>query len=689
MDASGRLGTTSATRTQQLEATSGLTNTSNVFQKSGHCFFQLAGTAGGGSVQDADFSTSEYKGEVGQLQQEITQSATKRPLKERIRDPHNHTAKTQILQLAQLATQENRLAKKEGEYGTGGANEALLALMRNPNTKLLVTSALASAMEGASWVAERETKIGEGVLSTNTLAADAIRACVLMDRKGFSKSKDIGKVFSKLQSHGALNFTHSNLGNGLQKLRPKRRLEFYRLAHASGQQPLPPIQDFVVGKAKTTPKKFFAAISGEKDASGKKNIENRLDFYRSICKKGLKPPFTIQDFVVGEAKTTPKEFFAAISKGASGKKDIENRLDFYKSICKRGLEPTFTIQDFVVGKAKASQDECFAAVKGMDVKDRVKLYRFIRNGTPSLPAPAPDSPAQARGFPVPIRDFVAAKAGATEEEFFAVVKDMDVKDRVELGRFFNTSRYPEGSSASVMDVVAGKQNARPDEFWDVALKVSPIKVGEKEIDSYRALQEQVITPMENIVRQEVGISQAVRTISAANGPQDASTRMHGLNAQMNALLSLPTPDGASVNQVRSALNALAKNFGVVRHILPDERASGKALFRQPKGFAQGQMLNVMKKLGELIPEMKLRCNSGTPDTRNISSQLRDAVTDVQSYFRKHFGAREAEGSAEKAFRFFEKLGIDSNALKGILVNADELAVPLPPNPTAASTPTTG
>ncbi|MDR2419819.1 MAG: hypothetical protein LBD40_00635, partial [Puniceicoccales bacterium] len=337
---------------------SGMSNHMRVYQKNGRDFFRLSDIAGAPPIQraaaGAPASGSAYASTVQSLREQIQTSATSRSLLDRVRDPKNHTAKTQILQLVQLIAEE----EKQGLSG-GEADRALLALMEDSSTRPLLTSALASAMGGAPWVAERNTKIADGVLNMNTLASDAIRTCIWLGRMPREISKDAGEIFSQLRSHGAFSFSPSRLLKGLQKLSPGLRCEFYRLALNSGQRTLPPIQVFLAAKA------------------------------------------------------------------------------------------------------KASWDDFFAAIKETDVNKRLELYNSIKaSGQTNLP---------------PIQDFVVCKSGAKPDEFFAAIKDMSARDRLKLVNYVKADRvqYPAYQSLVPGDVIAGKQNAKPEEFWDVILKEYP------------------------------------------------------------------------------------------------------------------------------------------------------------------------------------------------------------------------
>ncbi|MDR3143558.1 MAG: hypothetical protein LBT57_01770 [Puniceicoccales bacterium] len=149
---------------------------------------------------------------------------------DRIRDPRNHAAKTQILQLVQLSARENREAN---------AANALISLMHDTGARPLVTSALASAMGSAPWVAERNTKIASGVLNTDTLAADAARFYGMLDnrsRDGVDFRQAFQKTFSQLGNHGVLKDGNSSFWKAMSGLEPQERLQFLQMTKACGVQ---------------------------------------------------------------------------------------------------------------------------------------------------------------------------------------------------------------------------------------------------------------------------------------------------------------------------------------------------------------------------------------------------------------------------------------------------------------------
>jgi hypothetical protein len=170
-----------------------------------------------------------YEVEVGKIVDQIKASTTTRPLLDRIRDPRNHTAKTQILQLVQLAA----------KAGGGGIVLSLQELAEDVNTGPLVASALASAMGGAPWVAERNTKIADGVLDVNTLAADAARFCAILGdfgkyrKDGHTTLRPVAqKAFQQLANHGVFQNNDSSFWQGLRGLEPAKRPKFLEMARS-------------------------------------------------------------------------------------------------------------------------------------------------------------------------------------------------------------------------------------------------------------------------------------------------------------------------------------------------------------------------------------------------------------------------------------------------------------------------
>ncbi|MDR2377299.1 MAG: hypothetical protein LBD54_00930 [Puniceicoccales bacterium] len=178
-------------------------------QIKGHKFFKLSDTAEAAPAQETETaqrgagaggaSAADYGSTVRSICQQIEASATSRSLLDRLRDPHNHTAKTQILQLVQLAA-------KEGPKGL--AASSLRRLMVNADTRPLMASALASAKIGAPWVAKCNTKVASGVLNMDALATDANK--VFAELGGSSPSSQwedclkqmVQKITSKLENHG-------------------------------------------------------------------------------------------------------------------------------------------------------------------------------------------------------------------------------------------------------------------------------------------------------------------------------------------------------------------------------------------------------------------------------------------------------------------------------------------------------
>jgi hypothetical protein len=595
----------------------GGSNSLRVFQKNGHQFFGLSDVAGTAPAQQSASTASghaTYGSTVENIKQEILTSTTTRPLLDRMRDPRNHTAKTQVLQLVQAASQEAVQGSR------GPATKALEEIAENRYASPLLASALASAIGGAGWVTQQGTKNDPLNLDKLAkLAASAAWICAVFSNAppGSSQAKVAAGVFAQLNNHEVFGNPSSPVWSGLRALHPQWRSNFYSAAkvNLSGKN-VPTFTDFMAGK-------LGAQAEDISNAMQKLSLSER-----SHC------------------------YLDAMNRGYLSDKD-----------CK--------LEEFITGKSGVTQEEFLGAIKGLKVDERLRLgYQVMtitcRNGYNLFCK-----------WPPNFTEFATGKPGsATPEEIYRDFETFPTKKRFEfcswaarysqsqgVPSLFGTQYFP-----SMYDFVAGKVGATSGDFWNATLQAYPIEFAGKKIDSFQALQELVISPLQSMIKWEYDIGQTTQLIMREiNGgdPKGVQSYVKQLNAQMkNFLVSFTTvPDPRFLNYVQQSLDSYGRNLAVQRPSLPHEVNS----IYEPVAFAQTQLLEVTKGISRFLPRLKLRCNESIPDQRPALAQLREAIEDVRVYLQCN------NLDKEKLSQLMQRNGLEPELLWDFLENVGKFS----------------
>jgi hypothetical protein len=181
-------------------------------------------------------------------------------------------------------------------------------------------------MGGAPWVAERNTKIADGVLNMSTLAADAFnifgKLIAAGENSGVnddSKKYIAVRTHAQFQKHAVLSSSKASFWQGLTKLTPEQRRQFREdfSSHLDGNV-LPAKADFIAAKSNASLEEAWSAVLGAKpiddaceqisSSSGLKELQDKVDVLSDPKKREEKINEKIKEIRTNiSAVTIPKD----------------------------------------------------------------------------------------------------------------------------------------------------------------------------------------------------------------------------------------------------------------------------------------------------------------------------------------------------------------------------------------------